>query len=163
MEKDLTKSLETYLIAIDILLKTKGAIIVKDVASYLNLGGASTSDAIKKLKAKGYVNYEPYGEITLTDLGTKAISMIEYRYKTITKFLNTVLDIDIEDAEDNAKRIEYSMTEDVLSRFVNFMSFMEKCGCAEPKWIKSCKTSLKTGILSEKCKTCTGDCCCDKK
>ena len=87
MEEKLTQSLETYLLAIDELLKNKEKIIVKDVAEYLNIGGASTSDAIKKLKEKGFVNYEPYGNITFTGKGVEAVSLKKYRHNTISKFL----------------------------------------------------------------------------
>ena len=94
MEERLTKSLEKYLLAIDTLIEQKGSVIVKDVAEFLNYGGATTADAVKKLKEKGYVNYEPYGNITLTDLGEKTVIIKKYRHNTITKFLNRVLDID---------------------------------------------------------------------
>ncbi len=162
MEEKLTKSLETYLLAIDTLIETKKIIIVKDVAQYLNFGGATTADAIKKLREKGYINYEPYGNITLTSLGEKAVIIKKYRHNTITKFLNKVLDIDLEKAEYNAEQIEYSMTDDVLSRLVNFLDFMDQCSCSEPKWIKSCKSTLEDGKLNEKCKSCSGNCCCKK-
>ena len=163
MEEKLTKSLETYLLAIDSLLETKKTIIVKDVAQYLGFGGATTADAIKRLKEKGYINYKPYGNITLTSIGEKAVIVKKYRHDTITRFLNKVLDIDLKNAEYNADKIEYSMTEDVLTRLVNFLDFMEQCSCSEPKWVKSCKSSLETGELSEKCKSCSGGCCCSNK
>ena len=163
MNEKLTKSLETYLLAIDTLLEIKKAIKVKDVAQYLNFGGATTADAVKKLKEKGYINYEPYGNITLTSIGENAVIIKKYRHNTITKFLNKVLDIDLKNSEFNAEQMEYSMTEDVLSRLVHFLDFMEQCSCSEPKWVKSCKSSLLTGELSEKCKTCSGGCCCSDK
>lgn len=163
MEEKLTKSLETYLLAIDKLLENNESIIVKDVAHYLNYGGATTSDAIKKLKDKGYVNYEPYGNITLTDLGEKTVIIKKYRHATITEFLNKVLDIEVEKAEYNAEQMEYSMTDDVLSRLVYFLDFMKQCSCSEPKWIKGCKSTLESGVLSEKCKSCSGGCCCSNK
>ncbi len=162
MAKDLTQSLETYLLAIDSLLNEKSDIIVKDVAQYLNLGGASTSVAVKKLKEKGYLNYEPYGNIILTTKGKDAVFLKKYRHNTISKFLHNVLEIDTEKAEENANSIEYSMTEDVLAKLVNFMDFMDQCTCAEPKWVNSCKTTLKTGEISQGCKNCTGNCCCNK-
>ena len=163
MEEKLTKSLETYLLAIDSLLEEKEAIIVKDVAQYLNFGGATTADAVKKLKEKGYVNYEPYGNITLTDLGEKTVIIKKYRHNTITRFLNKVLDIKEKTAEFNAEQMEYSMTDDVLTRLVNFLDFMEQCSCSEPKWVNSCKSTLETGELSPKCKSCSGGCCCSNK
>ena len=162
MENKLTKSLENYLLTIDTLLEKKETIIVKDVAKYLKIGGASTSDAVKKLKQKGYINYEPYGNITLTPLGEKTVIIKKYRHNTITKFLNKVLDIDLQNAELNAEQMEYSMTEDVLTRLVNFMDFMEQCTCKEPKWLKSCKSSLEEGKLNDKCQSCHGGCCCGK-
>ena len=163
MEEKLTKSLESYLLAIDTLLEIKKSIIVKDVSHYLKIGGASTADAIKKLKEKGYINYEPYGDITFTPKGKEAVSLKKYRHNTITKFLNRVLDIDLKKAQYNAEQIEYSMTKDVLIRLVNFMDFMEQCSCSEPKWIKSCKSSLETGELCGNCKSCSGGCCCDRE
>ena len=163
MEERLTKSLETYLLAIDTLIEQKGSIIVKDVAEFLNYGGATTADAVKKLKEKGYINYEPYGNITLTDLGEKTVIIKKYRHTTITNFLNQVLDIELDKAEENAEAIEYSMTDDVLTRFVNFMDFMKQCACPEPKWIKSCKSALQNGEMSESCKSCSGGCCCSKQ
>ena len=162
MEEKLTKSLETYLLAIDTLINKKGSIIVKDVAEFLNYGGATTADAVKKLKEKGYVNYEPYNHITLTSLGEKTVIIKKYRHATITNFLNQVLDIELNKAEENAEAIEYSMTDDVLIRFVSFMDFMKQCACPEPKWIKSCKSTLQNGKMSENCKGCSGGCCCSK-
>ena len=158
----LTQSLETYLLAIDKLLQDKKTIIVKDVANYLKIGGASTSSAIKKLKEKEYINYEPYGNITLTSVGEEAIILKKYRHNTIKYFLNKVLDIEPDEAEENANAIEYSMTKDVLIKLVNYMDFMEQCSCKEPKWQKSCKSYLQKGKLSEKCATCSGGCCCSK-
>ena len=163
MKEKLTQSLETYLLAIDELLKSGKKIIVKDVANFMNIGGASTADAIKKLKDKGFVNYEPYSDITLTGKGVEIVSLKKYRHNTIAKFLNKVLDIEPKSAEQNATAIEYSMTEDVLIRLVNFMDFMEQCTCQEPRWIKSCKKTLNTGEISGKCKSCTGGCCCNKE
>lgn len=163
MEEKLTKSQETYLLAIDSLLETGEPVIVKDVAQYMNFGGATTADAVKKLKEKGYVNYEPYGNITLTDLGEKTVIIKKYRHNTITKFLNKVLNIDLKKAEYNAQQMEYSMTDDVLTRLVNFLDFTEQCACSEPKWIKSCKSTLETGELNAKCKSCSGGCCCSNK
>ncbi len=160
MKEKLTKSLETYLLAVDNLLETKESIIVKDVAAYLNFGGATTADAIKKLREKGYINYKPYGNITLTELGERTVIVKKYRHNAIIKFLNKVLDIDLQKAEFNAEQMEYSMTDDVLERLVSFLDFMEQCSCSEPKWIKSCKSTLTTGELNEKCKACSGSCCC---
>ena len=61
--KDLTQSLERYLNAVYEIVNKNKAARVKDVATKLDIGIASTSQAIKTLSQKGYVNYEPYGII----------------------------------------------------------------------------------------------------
>ena len=155
--KDLTESLEKYLLAIYELSKINDNIIVKDVANYLKIGGASTADAIKTLANRDFINYIPYGSIKLTSKGLEAIELKLYRHNTISEFLNKVLDIEKESADKNASAMEYSMTEDVLIKFVHFLDFMKQCTCKEPKWIKSCKHSLENGEISEKCSACISD------
>ena len=59
-KKRLTESLEKYLFAIYNLSKSNSNIIVKDVSSYLGIGGASTATAIRTLAQKGFINYVPY-------------------------------------------------------------------------------------------------------
>ena len=165
MEK-LTESLETYLTAVFDLLEQKNTIKVKDIANYLDIGGPSTADAIKKLQKKGFINYVPYGDITLTGKGIELVTLKKYRHNTIVKFLNKVLNIQPDEAEKNAKAVEYSMTQDVLIKFVAFLDFMEQCSCKEPKWVKSCQQTLKNGKLSQNCQSCIskeGGCCCNNK
>ena len=164
-EKKLTESLEKYLLAIYDISKNNSNIIVKDVSNYLKIGGASTASAIRTLAKKGLINYIPYGNISLTQSGFNTVQLKLYRHNAISNFLNQVLEIEKTSADKNASAIEYSMTEDVLIKFVHFLDFMKQCSCKEPKWMKSCKHSLKKGKMSEKCSACIikgkgcGSCC----
>ena len=170
MENKLTESLESYLLAIYTLSKTKEKISVKDVSGLMGLKGAATSEAIKKLASSGFIEYIPYQGIKILAKGEKTVEIKKYRHDMISDFLNNVLGIDKDNADTNANSIEYSMTEDVLNRFVNFLNFMRICSCKEPKWIKSCKKSLDNGELPDVCRLCTENrsvngtfgCCCKK-
>ncbi len=157
IKKTLTQSLEKYLLAIYDISKNNSNIIVKDVSKHLKIGGASTATAIKTLAKKGLINYVPYGNITLTEEGTNFIQLKIYRHNTISNFLNQVLEIEKTSADKNASAVEYSMTQDVLIKFVNFLDFMKQCSCKEPKWLISCKHSLKGGQLPKKCIDCVSD------
>ncbi len=157
-EKRLTESLEKYLLAIYDISKNNPNIIVKDVADYLNIGGASAATAIRTLARRGLINYIPYGNISLTQEGFNTVQLKIYRHNTISEFLNRVLEIEKTEADNNASAFEYSMTEDVLTKFVHFLDFMKQCSCKEPKWLKSCKHSLANGKISEKCVNCTSGC-----
>lgn len=162
--KNISESLEKYLLAIYEISKSNSNIIVKDVANYLKIGGASTAIAVKTLAERGFIEYVPYGAISLTTKGLNAVKIKIYRHNTISNFLNKVLEIDKENSDENASLIEYSMTEDVLTKFVHFLDFMEQCSCKEPKWLNSCKHSLTTGEISEKCANCVSGCggCCSQ-
>lgn len=157
-EKELSESLEKYLLAIYDISKTNSNIIVKDVSNYLGIGGASTATAIRTLAKKGLINYVPYGNIFLTLEGFNTVQLKMYRHNTISNFLNQVLEIEKTSADKNASAIEYSMTEDVLIKFVHFLDFMKQCSCKEPKWLNSCKHSLSEGQISEKCTNCVSGC-----
>ena len=153
-KKTLTQSLEKYLLAIYDISKNNSNVIVKDVSNYLGIGGASTASAIKTLAKKKLIDYVPYGNITLTIEGINHIQLKIYRHNTISNFLNQVLEIEKTSADKNASAIEYSMTQDVLIKFVHFLDFMKQCSCKEPKWLKSCKYSLKDGQIPKKCTNC---------
>lgn len=153
-ENKLTASLENYLCAICTIEKKNKAARVKDIANYLSIGASSVSEAMKTLEKKGYINYEPYGLITITSKGEKLVTEKLKRNEIISHFLRDVLHVDESAIEKNAKNIEYGMSEDVLEKFVRFLTFMQTCSCKEPKWIKSFKYYAQNGELQEKCCSC---------
>ena len=154
MKKELTESLEKYLLAIYEIVKTNQAARVKDVSNYLKIGGPATSDAVKTLAQRGFINYVPYGIITITQKGSKYAEEKISRHKTISNFLEKVLLVNTNNVAQRAKQIEYSMPEDVLEKFVNFLTFMENCSCKSPKWVTSYKYYSQNGKMQDKCKSC---------
>ena len=154
MDSELTESLEKYLLAIYEIVKINKAARVKDVSNYLKIGGPATSDAVKTLAERKYINYVPYGIITLTTKGKKKSENKIKRHNTISNFLEKVLDIEKNKVEESSRQIEYSMSEDVLDKFVQFLTFMDNCSCKEPKWVKSYKYYSENGKMQEKCYSC---------
>ena len=154
MKNELTESLEKYLLAIYKIVKVNQATRVKDVSKFLKIGGPATSDAVKTLAERGFINYVPYGIITITDKGRKNAEEKISRHKTIANFIEKVLLVEPDKVEESSKSIEYSMPVDVLDKFVKFLNFMENCSCKEPKWVQSYKYYSKNGEMKEKCKKC---------
>ena len=60
MKNELTESLEKYLLAIYEIVKVNQGARVRDVSNYLKIGGPATSDAVKTLAERGFINYVPY-------------------------------------------------------------------------------------------------------
>ena len=65
-KNNLTASLENYIKAISEIVEKQKAARVKDIANSLFIGASSVSEALKNLAEKEYINYQPYGIITLT-------------------------------------------------------------------------------------------------
>ena len=152
--KELTRSLERYLIAIYELINENNNVMVKDVAEKMQIGGASTSEAIKTLANRGYIDYQPYCSIKITEKGTRTAEEKILRHDTIAKFLSEVLLIEDENIEECASKMEFSMPDDVFERFIKYLSFRQKCSCKEPKWVKSFHKYLEQGEMQEKCVLC---------
>lgn len=157
-DKKLTASLENYLCAIYAIEKEKKAARVKDIASFLSIGASSVSEAMKLLEKKECINYEPYGLITLTKNGEKLVHEKAKRSEIISRFLKDVLLVDENAIAQNAQTIEYGMSEEVLEKFVSFLTFMQTCSCKEPKWIKSFKYFTQNGKMQDKCNSCIEKC-----
>lgn len=154
IDSELTESLEKYLLAIYEIVKENKAARVKDVSNYLKIGGPATSDAVKTLASRNFINYVPYGIITITKKGTKKAQEKLKRHEKIENFLEKVLLVEKNKVKDSARKIEYSMPDDVLDKFVNFLSFMENCSCKEPKWKKSYNYYSKNNKMQDKCLNC---------
>lgn len=154
----LTASLENYLCAIYKIEKKNKAARVKDIANYLLIGAPSVSEAMKILKKGKYINYEPYGLITLTSKGEKLAVEKVKRNEVISNFLKNILLIEDNAVAENAKNIEYGLSEEVLEKFLRFSTFMQTCSCKEPKWIKSFKYYAQNGELQDKCNSCIAKC-----
>lgn len=157
-EKRLTASFENYLCAIYEIEKKNKAARVKDIANFLSIGASSVSEAMKALEKKEFINYEPYGLITITKKGEKLVIEKIKRNEIISNFLRDVLLVDESIISKNSQTIEYGMDEAVLEKFVRFLTFMQTCSCKEPKWIKSFKYYAQNGQLQDKCNSCIAKC-----
>lgn len=157
-KKLLTASTENYISAIYKIVSINKAARVKDISKLLEIGASSVSEALKPLAENGFINYEPYGLITLTTKGEKVAKELNKRHETICNFLENVLLVDKEIVDENAGKIEHGVSKDVLEKFVRFLTFMQKCSCKEPKWIKSFKYYSLNGELQDKCNSCISKC-----
>jgi Mn-dependent transcriptional regulator len=116
----LTASLENYLCAIYKIEKQNKAARVKDISNLLSIGASSVSEAMKILERGKYINYQPYGLITLTSKGEKLVIGKLKRNEIISDFLKDVLLVNEASITENAQKIEYGLSEDVLEKFVRF-------------------------------------------
>ncbi len=80
-------AIEDYLEQIHNLIESKGYARVVDIAQNLEISQASVTNMIQKLDAEGYLVYERYRGVVLTDAGRKVGSEIARKHEVLTRLL----------------------------------------------------------------------------
>ncbi len=124
MSPILTEALEDYLEAIYDIILVKGGVRVKDIAERLKVKNSSVTVALRNLRDTGFVNYEPYGVISLTDSGKIEARRLSETHSVFRKFFVDILGVDRKDADETACRLEHAMKPAVMARFLEFMKFI---------------------------------------
>lgn len=158
-QKNLSASKENYIRAINEIVKQKKAARAKDISTFLGIGASSVTEALKKLSGEGYVSYEQYGLITLTEEGAEIAGQLEKRNRLIRDFLSNILLVDKENLEESIKQVEHGIKGQLLDRLVNFFHFTHICPCKHPKWFRGFKAyTLNGNKPAEKCLECISYC-----
>jgi DtxR family Mn-dependent transcriptional regulator len=155
---DLSESIENYLEAILDLEKTNKVARAKDIAEQLGLQKGSVSGALKVLKEKRLINYEPYSFITLTSKGKKIAESIYRRHQVLNDFLQNILQIDADKADNTACRMEHVIDEETLERLIVFIEYIDTCPRSEDGWLASFVDYIKTRRHdSQRCDKCISE------
>ena len=111
----LLESGENYLETILVLTKKNGSVRSIDIADAMQFTKASVSRAMSILKRDNYIIMQPDGSIILTKEGQKQAAEVYDRHVTLTRFINEVLDVDVEIAEKDACRIEHIISPETFA------------------------------------------------
>ena len=134
---------EDYLKIIASIVEEKGYAKVKDVAKELELGPSTVTGMFKKLDKEGYINYEKYGGVTLTEKGTEIARKTREKYSMLKDFLMH-LGIDEKIAEEDACKIEHILNPKTARALKKFVEFTDKED--ESKiWIEHFRYFVQTG------------------
>ncbi|MBI5585274.1 MAG: metal-dependent transcriptional regulator [Deltaproteobacteria bacterium] len=150
----LTASLEDYLEAISQIITDKQAVRPKDIARRLQVSNASVTGALRTLADKGLINYTPFDVITLTSNGKVAAEDVIHRHEVLRDFFIKVLAVEPSAADQAACRMEHSIPEVILDRFIQFAEFVEFCPRGGSKWIAGFGIQCDHSSTSENCEKC---------
>lgn len=117
----LTNSQEEYLKMIYVLSNTEKTVRVTDIAQKLNITKPSVNKGIKSLKEMQLVNYETYGEITLTDKGTEIARAILKRFDIVKIFLKEILEVPEEQAEKEATAMKTAISQETEEKLEEYI------------------------------------------
>jgi DtxR family Mn-dependent transcriptional regulator len=134
LEEIVSATMQMYLKKIHEIQLGKGAARVTDIANKLEVKKASVTNALKNLKTKGLINYEPYDVITLTGAGLEVVDQIENRYEALKLFFTDVLGIKETKAELEACELEHHLSTDIYDRLVHFVDFYVNQESGNVRW-----------------------------
>ena len=120
-----TQSIEDYLERIYELIETKGYARVSDIADSLKLSRPSVSLMVQRLSRLGFVVYEKYRGITLTDRGQEVARRIQCRHVILTEFF-TMLGLDRAVVAKDVEGIEHHLSSESLARFEQIVEYWRK-------------------------------------
>ena len=138
-KKKISASLEDYLEAIYLIIEEKQAVKAVEVARFLNVGRSSVTEALKSLASKGLVNYGRYDVLTLTPSDEKIAKKIIKKHKILYNFFKNVLNLNEEEANQNACQIEHIISEHAFNKFTKYIEFNEKYSKNNEEYFKNLK------------------------
>ncbi len=103
---------------------------VKGLAKDLRVSPASVSEMLGKLSARGFVEYERYGEIRLTGKGEKIGQSVLRKHYLIERFLSMV-GIKKAKIHGEACVLEHALSDDVEQGLMRALRALEKTGVQE--------------------------------
>lgn len=113
---NLTGVQEEYLKTIYTLQKTKKLVRVTDIAKKLNKTKPTVNYSVNNLKTEGLINYEAYGDITLTKEGEQLAQKILEAYDIMYIFFNEIIGLDEKEAEEEATKVKATLKDKTLNK-----------------------------------------------
>ncbi len=152
LKKSLTSVMEDYLEAIVELDEDKKVVRVKDIAKRMDVKMPSVSSMLKTLSDRGLVKYEKYEYVELTKDGANVGKEMQRRHEVFLKFLTDILKIDFETANEEACKMEHSLSSSTLDSLIDFMEFMQTCPRAGESWLKYFEEYRSHGRRPDRCR-----------
>ena len=137
------KTLEEYLEVIYLLEKRNDQAKTGEISSELDVKPPSVTEMLRKLEKEGYLEYERYEGVRLTNSGKNIAKNLMESHETIADFLE-IIGVEKEQAELDACELEHLISKKTLRKLKKFIEFIDDAP-DDPKWIEHYRHYLKTG------------------
>lgn len=122
-----SNTVENYLKAIyHLAIATNAKVQTNHLASNLEVKSSSVTDMIKKLESYGWVHYEPYKGVELTESGRKEAIHVIRKHRLWEVFLVDKLKFKWSDVHPIAEQLEHVHSTELIDQLDEFLNF--------PKW-----------------------------
>lgn len=117
----LTGSVEDYLKTIYELELALGTAPTNDIAERLAIAPASVSGMVQRLAQQGWLEYERYRGVRLTEMGKKAALSTLRRHRVIESYLVHSLGYGWDEVHEEAERLEHAASNQLVDRMADAM------------------------------------------
>lgn len=122
-----SRSIEDYLKALFILSRNGNSISTNEIAEHFKIAPASVTEMLKKLAAKGYVEYSPYHGAHLTKKGFQVAEKVTRKHRLLERFLHDVLRIGKDKVHLEACEMEHALSDEAEESLCRFLNHPDKC------------------------------------
>lgn len=132
LQAALSESVEEYLEAIRKLGKTPGGVSTSRLARRLGVAPASVTGMLRRLADLGLVTYQRYRNVTLTATGEQRADEVIRRHRLTERLLTDVLGVPLEEAHDEACRLEHAVSPALEGRIAEALGGPTECPHGNP-------------------------------
>ncbi len=126
--------MEDYLEVIAELVELKGYATTLDISRYMNVSAPSVTKMLQRLDENGFLEYEKYHGINLTEKGTEIAEGIRQKHGILLEFFE-MLGIGYDTASQDTEGIEHHLNPKTIKQLRKFVTFLK----ANPKIIDNFK------------------------
>jgi Mn-dependent DtxR family transcriptional regulator len=120
IREDRTDRMEDYLEVIYELVLQKGYATTVDISDNLNVSSPSVTRMMKKLHETGFLRYEKYRGMSLTDKGIEVAKAIRKRHGILAEFFK-MIGVQDDIANEDAEGIEHHLHTETLKKLEDFV------------------------------------------
>ena len=114
-----------YLETLLLVIQDKQFAQAKDISEILGVTPSSVTEMFKKLSTMGYLNYQRYTGVTLTEEGERIANTLLKKHQVLKDFL-VIIGVSEKTAKRDAFEIKHKASKETLSRLENFIEFLQK-------------------------------------
>jgi len=122
-----TSSIEEYLEAIYFLEEERISTTTMEIAKRVGVSPPSVTEMLRRLADRGYIRYEPYRGVILTEEGRRVGKRVIRKHRILECFLHYVLSIRKDRAHRQACEMEHSLSDEAEDRLRKIMKYPGRC------------------------------------
>ena len=126
--------MEDYLEIISELVELKGYATTLDISRYMDVSAPSVTKMLQRLDDNGFLEYEKYHGINLTDKGVQIANGIRQKHGILLEFFE-ILGVGYDTASQDTEGIEHHLNAKTIKQLRKFITFLK----ANPKIIENFK------------------------